>query len=506
MTQNNTSIEIRALELFEKSFEHPSDTRNNWLLQQADDDAELLSHLKKLISQDSSATSHILTGQAIIDNTEDTVAPEQIGAYRITGLIGQGGMGAVYRGERIADDFDHDVAIKVIRPGILSEALIERFQRERQLLASFSHPNIARLYDGGTTQDHSPYIIMEFIDGAPITDWADQQKLDLMQRLKLFRSACRAVAYAHQNLVIHRDLTPSNVLVTTQGDVKLIDFGIAKVADDEQQAANASSSLSALSFTPGFAAPERSQGAAANTLSDIYSLGKLLEALHKNQPLQQDLQAIIQKAIKTEPTERYQSVDAFVEDLNDYSNGKPVTAREQTPLYKIGKFIHRQKLAVAFGSLAIIGLISGLLITTNLYRQAETARQDATSRFAEVRELANFMLFDLYDLLQPIPGTTQPLATITDKSRVYLDQLSAIPGASKSLRRETAEGYRRLSDVTGNPRVPNLGRREESKELAQKSYEQLSNLHDQYPEDSQITRALAPNKLFAHWNKICHRR
>ena len=200
------------------------------------------------------------TGGAFHETLDDTAVPEQIGAYKITGLIGRGGMGAVYRGERVSGDFDHDVAIKVVRPGAMSDKLIARFEAERQTLASLSHPNIARLFDGGTLESGAPYIVMEYIDGLPITDFADKNNAAKAERLALFKAVCSAVSHAHQNLIIHRDITPSNVLVDKGGQVKLIDFGIAKPFDEDAAVLDMEHSLASLSFTPGFAAPERSQG------------------------------------------------------------------------------------------------------------------------------------------------------------------------------------------------------------------------------------------------------
>ena len=251
---NSPDLDKLAVALFAEALDQPSDTRIEWVSGQTPDNPALRARVLKLLEADGSANMSLKTGGASADAAELPL-PERIGAYRITGLIGQGGMGAVYEGERDVGDFTHRAAIKVIRPGVLSETLIGRFRRERQILADLSHASIARLLDGGELEDGSPYIIMEFIDGQPITVWADEQALGITARLALFSDTCGAVRHAHQNLIVHRDITPSNVLVTHDGVVKLIDFGIAKPNDISGATEPGSSSLASLSFTPGFAAP-----------------------------------------------------------------------------------------------------------------------------------------------------------------------------------------------------------------------------------------------------------
>ena len=489
MTNNDDQLNIKALGLFERALEMPSADRAGWIRSHADNDAvrdKALSYL----SQDANTKAAIQTGGAFLDTLDDTAIPEHIGAYQISGLIGRGGMGSVYRGERSSNDFEHDVAIKVVRPGTISNKLIERFQRERQTLAKLVHPHIARLYDGGTLANGAPYMVMEFINGLPITDWVENEIISQDQRLKLFKDVCRAVSYAHQNLIIHRDITPSNVLVDTDGNVKLIDFGIAKPFDEDAVIVDTASSLASLSFTPGFAAPERSKGAGANTLSDIYSLGKLLRALIGDRPDAQ-LAAVIDKATAHEPDARYETVNALTGDIENYRGGYPVLAAKVRPTYRFKKFISRHKVGTFLSGVAALGLIVTFAATVFQYQQAERARHDANNRFNEVRELANFMLFDLYNQLKIVPGNTQSLTDIADKSRSYLDALATDENASLALNLETLIGYKRLSDVTGNPVTVNLGRRKDAKELLEKAYHGLQRLHDENPRDVTITRAFA---------------
>lgn len=490
MTTGSDSLEAKALALFESSLDQPSNERAQWISSQTDD-ATLREKALKYLSRDESDSVAFNTGGAMHDTLDDTAIPDLIGAYKITGLIGRGGMGSVYRGERASGDFDHDVAIKVVRPGAMSDKLVARFQTERQTLAKLIHPHIARLYDGGTLDGGAPYIVMEFIDGLPITEWADGKNLSQEHRLKLFQDVCSAVSYAHQNLIIHRDITPSNVLVDKDGNVKLIDFGIAKPFDEDAAATDMAYSLASMSFTPGFAAPERSKGAGANTLSDIYSLGKLMIALIKGTENDKDLQAIADKATQIDPETRYSSTDALMDDLRCYEHGFPIGARSNSGFYRFAKFVGRHKIGSVLATGALLGLVTAFALTAVQYKQAEQARIDANNRFEEVRELANFMLFDLYDQLRTVPGNTQSLTDIADKSRLYLDTLSESQNASSALDLETLIGYKRLSDVTGNPVTANLGRRTEAKDLLEKAYSGLEKLHNENPEDTAITRAFA---------------
>ncbi len=495
MTPENRKLDAKSFALFEASLKQDKAIRRDWIIAQAGADTALRDKTLKLLASDENQANVLLTGGAISESYIDETPPERIGVYKISDLIGQGGMGAVYKAVRDVGDFDHAVAIKLIKPGIISDSLKQRFAHEQQVLAGFSHPNIARLYDGGTTDEGRPYIIMELIDGVPITNWVDQNNMDTEDCLALFKTACQAVAYAHQNLIIHRDLTPSNVLVGTDGIVKLIDFGIAKPYDEDAATQDMSGSpnpsLANLTFTPGFAAPERSKGAVANTLSDIYSLGKLLSAILPGNINDPDLDAIITKATALTPDGRYASVGALIDDLENFNTGYPVAARNGGTSYKIKKFIGRNKLATGLASLATTGLIGGLILTTTLYRQAETARKEADARFEQVRELANFMLFDLYDELQIVPGNTKSLSAIADKSKSYLDALSDTKRVSLDLRIETAIGYKRLSDVMGNPITTNLGRRKQSAQLLDTAYGKLEKLRTDNPGNIDIKRALA---------------
>ena len=407
---------------------------------------------------------------AALDHAEEETPPDRIGAYRIVERIGSGGMGSVYRGERETGDFSHVVAIKVIKPGLLSDALIERFQRERAILAKLRHPGIAQLYDGGETEGGSPYIVMEFVEGRPLLHWADEENPSPGERRRVFAAMCSAVAFAHRNLIVHRDLTPSNVLVTDDAKsgwgVKLIDFGIARPADviadvlvgnggmDPERA-----SIVSLSLTPGYAAPERMRGTAVTTAADIYSLGRLLEKLIPPGAKDRELRAVIARATATEPQDRYPTVEALADDVARSGDGRPVAAVRGGRRYRLVKFLRRYRFQTAAAGLALAGLVVALALTTAAYRRAETARTAEATRFAQLRRLATYLLFDLDDRLKRTVGNTAARADLAREAQSYLTSLAHSPRANPQIRYEAAVGLIKLARIQGVPSEPNLGDR-----------------------------------------------
>lgn len=478
-------LEAAALKLFDEALDQPSDAREAWLVAQTDRDPALRARVLALLSFDESGAS-IETGGAFDHLDAAETQPESIGAYRIIRLLGRGGMGAVWLGERAAGDFDHLVAIKVVRGLARSPRLAERLRYERQTLASLHHPNIAQLYDGGETAAGEPYFIMEYVPGAPLSG-ALERGLTKQERLAVFRAACEAVAYAHQKLIVHRDLSPANILLTDEGRVKLIDFGISR------SFGSAGGGEPQMTMTRGYAAPERIKGEPATTLGDIYSLGVILRDLIAAAPPVRDgdLDAIAAKAAAEAPETRYQSATALIADLDRYAAGRAVEARGAGGLYPVWKFVRRRRFAVGAAALGFLGVAGALAVTSVLYARAEAERREADMRFAQVRELATYMLFDLYDQLEPISGTTKALSGIADKSRDYLDALSKTARSSETLRLEAALGYKRLGDVTGNPIGANLGRRDEAAAHLAHAYKELEALHAGAPGNAQIARGLA---------------
>lgn len=476
-------LDAAAMELLSRALDVPSSDREDWVRSEAGENAELARRVLSMLAADRAHSGRLRTGGAGEDMIEPD-APEQVGAYRITGTIGQGGMGAVYKGARISDNFDHTVAIKIIRPGVLSDVLIERFQRERQTLATLNHPNIARLYDGGEMSDGSPYIVMEYVDGEPVLDWVAQDESPLERRLGLFMDLCDAVHFAHQNLIVHRDITPSNVLVTRDGLVKLIDFGISRPQDDAPAAGEAGSGQPSLSYTPGYAAPERARGAGANTLSDIYSLGKLLEDLAGTPVPDADLKAIVRQATAFEPEERYASVDALMDDVQDYMAGLPVSARAGGSLYRLRKFIGRHRLGAAASMVVVTGLAAAFGATLYQYSRAEAALGIANTRFDQARELSQSLVFDVYDELSRVSGTIEPRKALVGVVRDYVNDLAVDEQAPDDVLLEIGVIRSRLSDLYGGIGIANLGDTDASFELLEDGQAAFEALLARNPQDT----------------------
>ncbi|MFC6197666.1 protein kinase domain-containing protein [Ponticaulis profundi] len=476
-------IERKILDLFETALDQPSADRRAFVEKATEDDPEIRDAVLRLLHQDEESETMIRTGAAA-STVQHAPPPERIGAYRITRTIGEGGMGIVYEGQRDRGDFEHRVAIKVIRPGLLSDKLYERFANERNILASLSHQGIAQLFDGGELEDGSPFIIMEYVEGVPITRWISDQTLARDDILKLFDQVLAAIGYAHQNLIIHRDITPSNVLVTSDGIVKLIDFGIAKAQSDTGREEDAGTpSLASLSFTPGFAAPERERGAPPNILSDIFSLGRLLDAILADRTITPDLRAIILCACEEDPKARYPSVDAMREDIEAFLGGYPVSARSLSSTGQTIYYMKRHPVGFSAGILAALGLAFGLIVMTSLYTMADQARREADLRFNELRQLANTMMFDIYDEIDNIPGSTTAKHKLADAAQTYLDSLSDDRRASPDLKLDTASGYKRLGMIQGGPSLASLGEPEAAINSLQEAEIILTALLERNPKD-----------------------
>lgn len=339
---------------------------------------------------------------------------EHVGPYRILEVIGRGGMGVVYRAVRDDDQYRKEVAIKVAAAGGLSPELRQRFLGERQILASLSHPNIARLLDGGATADGVPYVVMEFVDGKPIDVYCTTAGLDTRQKIVLMVQVARAVDYAHKHLVVHRDLKPENIYVIADGTPKLLDFGIAKALDPAVAGMNSSLTVDAARLmTPKYASPEQVRGEAITTATDVYQIGVLLYSLLAGRKLFQptkgskfsvgelermicetppqrpnvnrDLDQVILHALEKEPRLRYPSAGELADDLERYLRGFPVNARAASRIYRARKFVLRHKLAAGSGG-AIVVL---LLVSTMILRrqrdeaQAELRRADMVSAFLQ---------------------------------------------------------------------------------------------------------------------------
>lgn len=352
-----------------------------------------------------------VAAQADGDSATGTV----VGPYRLLHPLGRGGMGEVYCAERIGGVTGHKVALKIVKRGMDTDEILRRFGREREILAQLRHPHITRLIDGGATESGRAWLAMEIVDGVPITEWCDARRATLAQRIELFVTVCGAVQHAHRNLVVHRDLKPSNILVDAEGQVKLLDFGIAKLLGD---GAEAKTQSQLKFFTPDYAAPEQRDGGPVTTATDVYQLGAVLYELlcgQRARPAQNhhtlrfdvdpaasaiaaarqstpgslrralrgDLEKITQQALAVEASRRYESAGALADDLVRYLHGRPVRAVGESPRYRIGKFLRRHALAVTLAAVCIVGLCAATAFALIVMRHERTLRvqAEATKNF-----------------------------------------------------------------------------------------------------------------------------
>ncbi|WP_310473738.1 serine/threonine-protein kinase [Sandarakinorhabdus sp.] len=454
---SDTGTERAALALFEELIDIRESDRDSWIAARTLDPA-VKARLAAMIAAD--RISSLGTGAAAM--TALGPAPERIGAYRITGLIGRGGMGAVYRATRDVGDFDLDVAIKIIKPGLLSEQLAVRLATERQTLAGMNHPNIARLFDGGTLDDGAPYIIMELIDGRPADRWAKDK--DTRTRVALLITAARAVAHAHQRLIIHRDITPANVLVTQDGTLKLIDFGIARAADE-----------------------------ATTTATDVYGLGRLATRLLPEPEL--ELAAIIARATAENPASRYPTADALADDLAAWADGRVVTAMNGGRRYAIAKFVGRHRWQATASAGALVLLVGALIAVLIANRQARSAEADSAARFQQTRAVAKALLFPVYDKVARVSGSTAAKAELAQTGLAYLDALAASPDAPHDLKVEAGRGFVRLAEVTGGGQAGQLGRYADANALLARAETLLAPAYAARPGDLATVLAFAALRL-----------
>lgn len=427
----------------------------------------------------------------LLEDESEPLEGNRVGPYKIIRRIGRGGMGDVYLASRADDQYKKEVAIKLVKRGFDTDDIRRRFRHERQILATLDHPNIARLIDGGTTETGLPYFVMEYVDGIPLNRYCDERKLNITERLKLFRIVCSAVHYAHQHLVIHRDIKPGNILVTEEGAPKLLDFGIAKLLDPDlsQTAGHTVTELKVM--TPEYASPEQVRGEQVTTATDTYSLGVMLYELltghrpyriksrrpdevarviceqeperpstaigrveeetksngasaeaitpesvstgRNEQPeklrrlLRGDLDNIVLMSMRKEPERRYASVEQFSEDLRRHLEGLPVVAHKDTLSYRTAKFVRRHKAGAAAAALVVLTLIIGIAATA---WQARTARRE--------RDKEQYINRFLQDML----GAAAPDARGTD-----VKVIDVLNEASKRAKIELADKPEVMADV-----------------------------------------------------------
>jgi eukaryotic-like serine/threonine-protein kinase len=483
--------------LFSAAIEMPPQDRAAYLTLESGGDAALIAEVQSLIDAHEQpglfldTVTHEFRSQAFAaSHAARGRLGERIGAYRIVGVLGAGGMGDVFKAVRDDDQYRAEVAIKLMRADVRSQLTEKRFKTERQILAGLDHRNIARLLDGGTTDSGVPYVVMELVCGQPIDAACDARQLGVRARVLLFLQVCAAVSYAHQHLIVHRDLKPNNILVTPDGSVKLLDFGIAKLLEAESSTSVGASDPTATTLramTLEYASPEQVSGAQVTTASDVYSLGVILYRLltgkspynvrtndaarmaeilsdstptrpsHVERTVDADLDNILLMALRKEPKRRYASVEQFANDLRHYLSGMPVYARGNSLGYRAGKFIRRRKVEISAVALVACALLGALVFSVREARIAEREREVAQKHFASVRNLANTMLVQLHDEMQSGAVSLKSRELMVKTSLEYLDALYE-PGRSDALlQAELAEAYIKVASIQGSDTEANRG-------------------------------------------------
>jgi tetratricopeptide (TPR) repeat protein len=503
----------RIEQVYEAAVDLPEDERAGVLARECGNDAELRAEVDRMLAaRDSSDYLAGLIGGEVANLAKEEAAPmlgRRIGPYVIVGELGRGGMGMVYRAER-HDEYRTIVAIKVLPRGLATAHAMARFRDERQILAALVHPGIVRLLDGGTTEDDLPYLVMEYVDGVSITKFV--RDLPVRRRVEVVRDVCAAVQYAHQRLVVHRDLKPSNILVTSDATPKLLDFGIAKLLDDDGREAHTRTGTHLM--TPEYASPEQARGEPVSVAADIYALGALLYELLADAPahrfngatglaalsvildvvpprpstvapterrraLTGDLDNICMKALAKEPELRYASVEQLAEDLRRHLNGLPVQARAQTWRYRAAKFVRRNGRLIAAATIAAVSLAGASAVSLHEARLARDEAVRAQRRFDDVRKLANTLVFQIDDTIKDIVGTTKARELIVSSALGYLDSLAREATGDPALARELASAYLKIGDIQGNWFFANLGQPRDALE----SYGKADALAKRLPED-----------------------
>ena len=474
--------------LFNEALEQPSDTRSQWLQQASAGRPDLVAAVEDLLLAHESAVpyfdefAHSVDKGRLLEIELSARGERRIGPYQLVKPIGQGGMGTVFLADRVDGEFDQQVALKLLAVGIDGEAALRRFRTERQIGARLAHPGIARLLDGGVSDDHRPYFVMELVDGAPIVEWCGRHEATIDERLRLLLQVTDAVQYAHGNLVVHRDLKPSNILVTKQGAVKLLDFGIARVLDDT---ADLTKTLDR-AMTPAYASPEQVRGDRVSTATDVFSLGvvlyELLSGTHPFRPspgsgrpaataerdtaahdithaileheppkpsavapervarqLRGDLDTICLMALRKEPERRYRSIEQFAADIRAYLDGLPVAAQPDSRSYRIGKFVGRHRVAVGATAAAVVLLIA-FTITLAVQARRIANERDKAAQIAS-------LLADLFEVSDPSEarGATLTAREVLDRGTARVEaSLAEQPDLQVALLDVLARVYQNL--------------------------------------------------------------
>ncbi len=518
----------KVKEIFQTAAAMDASARMEFLKNETGGNRDLRSEVESLLNYHDRSDDFIeesafaVAAEVLIRTDEDSMIGRRIDCYRLVKEIGRGGMGAVYLAERDDGAFEQKVALKIVKRGMDTDAILKRFVMERQILADLEHPLIAHLVDGGVTDENLPFLVMEYVEGVRIDDFCEMNELSIDERLELFCMVCDAVEFAHKNSVVHRDLKPSNILVTKNGTPKLLDFGVAKLLATADETATQFQI-----FTPEYASPEQLRGGPITTATDIHGLGVLLyEILTGETPfkpstdnprdierlvcdlepprpsavslsgrtriglnretaeekrktvyqtlasqLKGDLDNIVLKALEKEPEDRYASAADFAEDIQRHRSGLPIAARAASITYRASKLFKRNRmLSYAFGSLALVVLLgTGALSWQAAAKQFE--KEKAVRRMGEIRGLATTTLERQAELAK-LSGTMEIRKKLIEDAIAQLDSLSAESSDNGSLQAEIAAAYVQIGDIQGQPFAANLG----DSEAAQKSYEKARSI------------------------------
>ena len=505
----------RLARLFAEAIERPAGERQQFLDEACRDAPALRAEAESLLA------AHDAAG-GFLDDPDTTWGeraleeppPERAGPYRLEREVGRGGMGVVWLAERVEGGFRQRAAVKLLKRGMDSDAILRRFLRERQILAGLAHENVARLLDGGVTADGRPYFAMEYVEGLPLTAYCETNGLGLEDRLRLFEEACRAVQYAHGKLIVHRDLKPSNMLVTAGGHLKLLDFGIAKLLAEEE-GATALTQDGTRVLTPEYAAPEQVRGEPVTTATDVYALGvvlyelltgaspygdkprtvgEMVHAVCEVEPrppsaaaaatprlarrLRGDLDTLALKALAKEPARRYASAEALADDVRRHLTGHPVQARRDTVAYVAARFVRRHKVGVGAAVLLVLSLVLGLAGTA--WQGALAARQrDRAQAEAERAEKVKEFLIGLFQASDPSvsQGETVTARELLDRGTARIEtELAGHPSLQADL-------FGAVANISQS-----LGRYDRARTLAERAVERTRQAYG--TEDPRVAEAL----------------
>ena len=449
----NLAHERLALEYLETALDWPADEREERLLEALAHDPALLEDVRELLQAAQAANVAMPTGLPMQTRESDAPPPEQLGPYRVKELLGQGGMGSVYRAERADGAFERAVAVKLVRKTCAPERVAAQFGRERRILAGLQHRNIAQLVDAGVTPDGRSYFVMELVIGRVITDYATEERQSLRATLQLYLQVCSAVRFAHGRLVVHADIKPTNIIVVEDGTAKLLDFGVARMLAD----VDGLEPPFPIALTPGYASPARQRGDTPTTADDVFSLGVLFHDLLERFPdAPDDLRAIRDRARAPNGDERYASVEALQTEIERWLASFPVRAYGGGWQYAARKFVVRHRRAVFAAGGALVVLASAVVALVFLYTRAEHARARAEARFDDLRSFSRFVLFDVYDRLAATPRALPVRRDLAAATQSYLDRLARDPEAPPAVRLDVIEGLRRLAQVQASPGSPSV--------------------------------------------------